>query len=76
MERKELNYDEFKNLDFNKSEYEYFLENCNFTDRQLEIFNLRRKGLTYIQMSFELHLSESTLKREVKRIKNKILKII
>lgn len=68
--------DNIKNLDFNKREYEYFLENCNFTERQLKIFELRRKGKTYTQMSFILYLSESTLKREVKKIKKKILKEI
>ena len=65
-----------KRLDFNKSEYEYFIENCNFTDRQIEILNMRRKGLSIIQISMELFISERTINREIKSIKNKILKEI
>lgn len=71
-----LEKEELKRLDFNKSEYEYFIENCNFTDRQLEILNLRRRGKTIIEISFTTHLSERTINREIKRIKNKILKEI
>ena len=36
----QLEKEELKRLDFNKREYDYFIENCNFTDRQLEILNL------------------------------------
>lgn len=65
-----------KKLDFNKYEYDYFVEYCNFTDRQLEILNLRRKGKSYIEISLELHICETTIANEIKRIKNKILKVI
>lgn len=67
---------ELKNLDFNKTEYEYFIENCNFTDRQKDILDLRRKGKTYIEISMKLFISEATVKREIKKIKHKILKLI
>ena len=67
---------ELKNLDFSKSEYEYFIENCNFTDRQKDILDLRRKGKTYVEISMKLFISEATVKREIKRIKYKILKLI
>jgi DNA-binding NarL/FixJ family response regulator len=76
MEEKKFDYYEFKNLDFNKAEYEYFLENCNFTDRQKDIFELRRKGKSYIEIEFSLNISQSTITREIKKIKHKILKII
>jgi DNA-binding NarL/FixJ family response regulator len=76
MLKPKLEKEELKRLDFNKSEYEYFIENCNFTDRQLEILNLRRRGKTIIEISFTTHLSERTINREIKRIKNKILKEI
>lgn len=67
---------ELKKLDFNKSEYEYFLENCNFTRRQLQLLNLRRQGYSIIEISLRVHLSESTVKRELKEIKRKIIKAI
>lgn len=71
-----LEQQELKKLDFNKSEYEYFIENCNFTDRQKQILDLRRKGKSIIAISLELYLSERTVNREIKRIKNKIYKLI
>lgn len=67
---------ELKTLDFNKAEYEYFMDNCNFTDRQKQILDLRRKGLSIISISFRTDLSERTINREIRKIKNKILKII
>lgn len=75
-----INEKDLKKLDFNKFEYEYFLENCNFTDRQREIFNLRRRGLSIIEISMYegkfLPTSTSTVDREIQKIKNKILKVI
>lgn len=71
---------DIKNLDFNNYEYEYFLNNCNFTDRQKEIFSLRRRGMSIIEISMYegkfLPTSSRTVDREIRKIKNKILKII
>lgn len=72
----QLEQEKLKKLDFNKAEYEYFLENCNFTDRQKEIFNLRRRGMSIIEISFKTNLCDRTINREIKKIKNKILKLI
>lgn len=76
----ELEKENLKNLDFNKSEYDYFIENCGFTDRQIEILNLRRRGLSIIQISMyegkHLPTSTSTVDREIQKIKKKILKVI
>ena len=71
-----LDQQEIKKLDFNKSEYEYFIENCNFTDREKDILDLRRKGKSIIEITFITHLSEPTVYRELKRIKRKIFKVI
>lgn len=71
-----LKQDELKKLDFNKKEYDYFIENCNFTDRQKEILDLRRKGKSIVEISFLVHLSERTINIEIKRIKHKIYKVI
>lgn len=71
-----LKQDELKRLDFNKREYDYFIEYCNFTDRQKQILDLRRKGKSIVAISLELYLSERTVNREIKRIKHKIYKVI
>lgn len=62
--------------DFLESEYEMFYNNCNFTDRQLEILNLRRKGKSIVEISMSLNMGEATVSRELKKIKKKILRII
>ena len=71
---------EVEKLDFTKQEYEYFIENCGFTDRQIEIFNLRRRGLSIVEISMYdgkyLPTSTRTVDREIRKIKNKILKLI
>ena len=72
----QISQSELKKLDFNKSEYEFFMENCNFTDRQKEILDLRRKGFSILSISCKIFVSERTVNREIKRIKNKILKLI
>jgi len=71
-----LEQKEIKRLDFNKNEYDYFIEYCNFTDRQKQILDLRRKGKSIVAISLELYLSERTVNREIKRIKHKIYKVI
>lgn len=62
--------------DFLESEYEMFYNNCNFTDRQIEILNLRRKGKSIIEISLTVNVSEATVNRELKKIKKKILRVI
>lgn len=75
-----LTQKELKGLDFTKAEYEYFLENCNFTDRQKEILKLRMKGKSIIEISMYegeyLPVSTRTVDREIRKIKNKILRVI
>lgn len=71
---------EAENLDFTKQEYDYFIENCGFTDRQIEILNLRRRGMSIVQISMYegkyLPISTRTVDREIRKIKRKILKVI
>ena len=66
-------------FDFIKSELDYILENANFTDEQEEIFKRLtgkqgRQSIVYISM--QMNMSESTVKRRIKQIKNKIIKLI
>ena len=62
--------------DFLESEYQMFYNNCNFTDRQIEILNMRRKGKSIVEISMTLCMGEATVSRELKKIKNKILRVI
>lgn len=74
MERERIPRLDF--TDFLDSEYQRFYKECNFTDRQLDIIKLKRKGLFNYQIADELGISDSTLKIDLNKIKRKILKVI
>lgn len=66
-------------FDFTKFELNYIIENANFTDEQLKIFNLltgKNGRETIIAISFKMNMSESTVKRRIKEIKNKIKRLL
>ena len=75
------------NLQFTTSEKQYFEKECGFTDEELEIFRLRAKGKSVLQISFimeDLHGKEtpsgtysvSKVEARIRSIKRKILKVI
>ena len=74
------------NLQFTTAEKEYLERECGFTDEELEIFRLRARGKTVLQISFimeDLHgkdspcgYSVSRVESKIRRIKSKILKVI
>ena len=67
------------NFDFTKKELEYILENANFTDEQEQIFKMltsKYGRASIVNISLTMNMSESTVKRRIKQIKNKILKLI
>ena len=66
-------------FDFVKKELDYILENANFTEEQEKIFKMLtgkqgRQSIVYISM--QMNMSESTVKRRIKQIKNKILRLL
>ena len=63
-------------FDFTRTEYEYFLAECPFTDEEKQVFDLRRNGKSIVQISFELNMSESTVSRRIKSITKKVKKVI
>lgn len=63
-------------FDFSYEEYQNFIEKCPFSDEELQIFELRRRGKSRIQISMMLNLSESTIARRIHSIEMKILKEI
>jgi DNA-binding Lrp family transcriptional regulator len=66
-------------FDFTKFELNYIIENANFTDEQLKIFNLltgKNGRETIVAISFKMSMSESTVKRRIREIKNKIKRLL
>lgn len=63
-------------MNFFNDEWEIFVENCGFTDDELEVVNLLRKGWCIIDIAEELCISHSTAARRRKRIGQKIIRYI
>ena len=63
-------------FDFTLKEYDFFIENCFFSEREELIFYMRQKSKSIIEISLELNVSESTVKRRIKNIHKKICKIL
>ena len=61
---------------FFNDEWESFIANCGFTDDELEIVKLLRRGWAQIDIAAELCISLSTFARRYKRVKQKILRYI
>lgn len=65
--------------DFIQSEIDYINNNARFNDRQQEIFDRltdKHGRQKVVKIAMEMHLSERTIAREIKNIKNKIYKIL
>lgn len=52
-----------------------YRELANFTDDELECFNMKAKNYSIIKISMEMGVSEATVSRLVRQIKIKILKL-
>lgn len=62
--------------DFTVPELDMFRELCNFTDDEREYFELRSKGMSNVQIAFEMHVSESKVSKLARKVKSKILRVI
>lgn len=63
-------------LDFSKEEYENIKNKIFLNELQERIFEYRIKEYSIAKMSILENCSESTINREIKKIKSKIKKII
>ncbi len=57
------------------AECEKYRRDCNLTDEELAIFNLRVKNKSRVEISGSLALSSATADRRIRSIKNKIRKV-
>ena len=63
-------------FDFTKTEYLRICDEAMLSDLQRELLEDKIKGLTIIEMSMKRNVSPEKVKREIGKIKHKILKII
>lgn len=62
--------------DFTVPELDKFRKLCNFTDEELEYFELKAKDKSNVQIALAMNISEAKVSKLAKRVKNKIIKII
>ena len=62
--------------EFVEAECEWFRAACNFTQEEREIFDLRVKDKSRVQIAMELNMTVSTVDRRIKNIKRKISKVL
>lgn len=62
--------------EFTEPECERFRRECNFTEEELAVFNLRVKAYSLIEIQQALSMSEATVSRRIRNIKRKIHKVI
>lgn len=62
--------------DFTVPELDRFRELCNFTDSELEFFNLRAKDKSNVQISLEMNISEPQVSKLARRVKDKMKRVL
>ena len=62
--------------EFTEPECEWFRRMCNFTRDELDVFNLRVKDHSRVEIAMKLGMSESTVDRRIRNIKKKIHKVL
>lgn len=62
--------------DFVEWELQYFRDNCNFTEEELQYFNLRAKDKSNAYIAQQMYISEPKVSLIAKRVKKKMLKVI
>lgn len=61
--------------DFVEPELDTFRNFCNFSDNELQYFNLRAKRKSNVEIALGMNVSESQVSKLAKRVKSKINRI-
>lgn len=62
--------------DFTVPELNKFRELCNFSDAELDYFNLRSRHKSNVEIALTMHVSEAQVSKLARRVKDKIKRII
>lgn len=57
-------------------ELQFFRDNCNFSEEEMQYFNLRAKQYTNLQIAIEMNISEGKVSVLAKKVKSKILRVL
>ncbi len=62
--------------DFTVPELDTFRKLCNFTDDELEYFNLRSRDKSNIEIALAMNISEAKVSVLARKVKSKILRAL
>jgi len=62
--------------DFTVPELNRIRELANFTDSELQYFNLRARDKSNIEIAMEMNVSEAQVSKLAKRVKSKIIRVV
>ena len=62
--------------DFTIPELDKLRELCNFSDAELEYFNLRAKHKSNVEIALTMHVSEGQVSKLARKVKDKIKRTI
>lgn len=62
--------------EFTEPECERFRKECNFSDEERAVFDLRVRAHSIIEIQQKLNMSGATVNRRIRNIKRKIYKVI
>lgn len=59
-----------------RPECEFYRQQCNFTDEERAVFDLRVRGCSLVEIQQKLSMSESMVNRRIWNIKQKVYKLM
>lgn len=62
--------------DFTVPELDRFRELCNFSDDELEYFNLRSRHKSNVEIAMTMNVSEAQVSKLARKVKDKIKRIV
>lgn len=62
--------------EFVEWELQMFRDKCNFSDDELQYFNLKAKKKSNVEIALEMNVSESKVSTLAKCVKKKIIKVL
>ena len=63
-------------FEFTLDEFNSICDKAMLNDELKQIFEMKIKGYSIVQMAIKLNMSESTVNRRIKQLKKKIMKVI
>lgn len=65
-----------KICNFVEWELQMFRDQCNFTDEELEYFNMRAKDKSNVEISLAMNISEAKVSKLARKVKDKMKRVL